>query len=322
MNSQNDELFNQILFCYKHRRIESAKKEHIFFSHYTSAAAAMNILYSKSLWMRNAREMNDYSEVIYGEQLLSELWRTSPTGIELKSILDDIHPEIHARVSNILESSKHKRTLTTFILSLSEHRNEDNYGKLSMWRAYGGNPNIAIIFNCISFFERNNSNIIATPVIYGDKESILLELDILKCEVEKNNGFLRNIDPAMISTTLARSIHSLTLSIKHAGFQEEREWRIIYSHSESNLTPPSLEPKGLEASTQIINGVPQMIMHVNFGIIANNNSYKTQDLLDRIIIGPNQRPETIAAPLVHALLNLGIKNPEVIIKNCGIPLRR
>jgi hypothetical protein len=42
----------------------------IRFVHYTSALAATQILASKSLWLRNCRTMNDFSEIEYGKHCL------------------------------------------------------------------------------------------------------------------------------------------------------------------------------------------------------------------------------------------------------------
>jgi hypothetical protein len=40
------------------------------FVHYTSADSAIKIIQTKSIWMRNARCMNDYKEISYGHELL------------------------------------------------------------------------------------------------------------------------------------------------------------------------------------------------------------------------------------------------------------
>jgi hypothetical protein len=49
------------------------------FVHYTSADSAIKIIQTKSIWMRNARCMNDYNEISHGYTLLGKLFREQGT---------------------------------------------------------------------------------------------------------------------------------------------------------------------------------------------------------------------------------------------------
>src|SRR5215469_16282671 len=71
----------QIFMPYAHRqRAEllqkqgaTASRETAFrFAHYTSAEAALNIINTKRIWMRNTSCMVDYSEVRHGYDLLNQ----------------------------------------------------------------------------------------------------------------------------------------------------------------------------------------------------------------------------------------------------------
>jgi len=48
------------------RQFSAAADENVRFVHYTSAAAAVGIVSTKSIWMRNVTCMNDFSEIDYG----------------------------------------------------------------------------------------------------------------------------------------------------------------------------------------------------------------------------------------------------------------
>ena len=59
-----------IFMPYATARREVIRKANGRFVHYTSAENAIKILYTKQIWMRNARCMADYMEVAHGYQML------------------------------------------------------------------------------------------------------------------------------------------------------------------------------------------------------------------------------------------------------------
>ena len=107
-------------------------KEQVRFAYYTSADTALNIIRSKTIWMRDAQCMNDYSEVALGYNRVRE---SSKAFI---SALDGCSPGLAEKVLATLEGlSSHLQEV--YICCLSEHlTSEDRYGRLSMWRAYSG----------------------------------------------------------------------------------------------------------------------------------------------------------------------------------------
>lgn len=58
------------------------------FVYYTRAETAMSILKNKQIWMRKSMCMNDFSEVQYGLQRLTEVYLNSETGKIFRSLLD------------------------------------------------------------------------------------------------------------------------------------------------------------------------------------------------------------------------------------------
>jgi hypothetical protein len=64
-----------IFLPYTYERRSEVHAQNIRFVHYTSAEAAMRILKSKSVWMRNSSCMNDYMEVRHGLALLTSTYK-------------------------------------------------------------------------------------------------------------------------------------------------------------------------------------------------------------------------------------------------------
>jgi hypothetical protein len=142
------------------------------FVHYSSADSATKILQSETVWLRNARFMNDFSEMEYGANYIQAALN-SEAGKKLKRSLLNASPKTASILNeffNILPSIKSN----TFILCLSEHeRAEDATGRLSMWRAYSGDDDgVAIVLNNLPFFQTNSQ---IFPVGYLTEQQFLSE---------------------------------------------------------------------------------------------------------------------------------------------------
>ena len=73
------EKLGRIFMPYAGRRRLAAIEEKRRFVHYTSAAAALAIIKSKRLWMRNTTCMSDYREVQHGFAILNSFFN-DPAG--------------------------------------------------------------------------------------------------------------------------------------------------------------------------------------------------------------------------------------------------
>jgi len=84
--------------------------------------------------------------------------------------------------------------------------------------------------------------------------------------------------------------------LKHKGFHEEREWRVLYA--------PNREPSPLmEHSTETIGGVPQIVYKAP---LDSNVSQELADvemsrIFDPLIIGPSPYPWVMYQAFVAAL---------------------
>ena len=104
--------------------------------------------------------------------------------------------------------------------------------------------------------------------------------------------------------------------LKHEGFSEEREWRVVYS-------PKRTQSPLIESSTEVIGGVPQLVYKLP---LEKSSSYATSDLdftniFDRLIIGPTQYPVAMREAFVESLMQAGVPDAGKRIFVSGIPIR-
>lgn len=104
--------------------------------------------------------------------------------------------------------------------------------------------------------------------------------------------------------------------LKHEGFHEEREWRVIYS--------PERWPSTLmESSIEVVGGIPQIVYKLPLDS-TKSSSLAELDLtriFDRLIIGPSQFPSSMYEAFVKSLKAIGVENAETRVFISGIPIR-
>lgn len=130
------EKLQSLFFPHAIERMNFVKNRGIKFAHYTSAYAAMQILGSGELWLRNAALMNDFSEIQHGRKCFLAAWNDNRLKDRLKTLLDGIDENLVSYVAKTLDDTRHDRVTKTYMMSISEHGNggtdEDKYGRLSM----------------------------------------------------------------------------------------------------------------------------------------------------------------------------------------------
>ena len=72
MNENVTRRAHQLFFPYAIAQQERIRKEGTRFVHYTNAQAAMNILRTQEVWMRESSCMNDFMEVQHGYECVLE----------------------------------------------------------------------------------------------------------------------------------------------------------------------------------------------------------------------------------------------------------
>ncbi|HWL56958.1 MAG TPA: DUF2971 domain-containing protein [Paracoccus sp. (in: a-proteobacteria)] len=303
-------------------RIEQVRKSGTKFVHYTSAFAALQIIEKEKVWMRNALVMNDFSEVQHGERCLAQSWHDEKVGGKLRETLSKLDPGLVKVITENFDSRAIDREDFSYLISISEHGddklNEDKYGRLSMWRAYGGSTNVAMVFNNFPFVNESTAlNAYTSPVLYCDEEEFKIHFASMAAGLEQNLELLKTAGAEIVGHALFMAFHFAALSTKHPGFSEEREWRVIHS-------PTLLPSNKLTFDTETIDGVPQRVCKLELKNYPDEGftGATLPELLEEIIIGPTQYPWPIQDALARKLEEKQVKDPWSKVRVSSIPLRR
>jgi hypothetical protein len=287
--------------------------------HYTSAEAAFRIITGKQIWLRNANLMNDYSEMRHGLTCLQNAW-ASPAGVKLQGWLDSKSDGLKDEVLSTFDSHSDSLTNATFLMSLSEHDDdEDLYGRLSMWRAYGGRAGVALVLNPTMFLsESDEMGVYSAPVVYRDIGEFVNWFEGWVDNIIAAESRIQILDRATLAATMFYAFRTFVLATKHPGFREEKEWRVFHS--------PNLDAATKWASfdVEIVNGTPQHLVKVNLfddesvGVIGVGPA----SLINRVIIGPCESPLPIRNAIGYALDRAEVPDYANKIWMSFIPLRQ
>ena len=231
--------------------------------HYTSAATALSILKNKEIWMRNTRCMNDFSEVRYGIELFTR-FRQKPKEYDLLKKAWGKKAGVFEEAFSSAIQAFDEWSNSTYICCFSEHEaEEDQLGRLSMWRGYGTDCGVAMVLRPNSFAVHNNDfQIYTTPVEYLIEEEFEKYLFEFGQRVEAAKSFIEELPDRDIEEWTANMIKAAVVSIKHPGFKEEREWRVIADMNSC---------QGLKLDTIAVNGIPQLVMKLPLTAEMENN---------------------------------------------------
>lgn len=282
------------------------------FVHYTSAEAAAKMFAVPKLWLRNSQTMNDFSEIHHGKSVLFETYRGA-VGQRFQAAINGIFPEITNVLEERFNQSLFEFEHDTYLASLSEHDDsEDNYGRLSMWRAYG---NVAIVLNRHVFLTPSDAiRACTSPVAYMDQPEFEQEFLAMTEKVERELAFLAGFDREIIIGVIFQMFRYAVLCTKHPAFKEEKEWRIIYS--------PSYVSPLIEKTVEIIRGVPQLVYKIPLiDVPGQLEGAAPAGLVNRVIIGPTQFGSTMFDGLLQGMIGAGIPDAADKLWLSGVPLR-
>ncbi len=294
-------------------------KQSAKFVHYTSADAALKIITSKRLWMRNTTCMTDYREVQHGYDILKKFFREESNEKAFLCALDSCAPKVGHEAIAAFDRWWADIRFHTYVTSLSEHdESEDIHGRLSMWRAFGGGgPRVALVFNVPRFSEgANHLKLLFSPVAYPPENHVHDGMKETIRGIESNRDFLRSVDRPELVTWAFYTLLARVTCLKHEGFREEREWRAVYS-------PTRMKSDFIRPATEVITGVPQLIyqLPLDKSVSALLADLDFSHVFDRLIIGPSQYAFAMRDAFVTALETAGVTNPAQRIFPSGIPIR-
>lgn len=305
-----------LLHPYLHEQLNDVKDTGACFVHYTSAAVAVSIIKNKQIWMRNAMTMNDFSEVQYGLDLLFAAYR-GKVGELFKESLESVFPGVCSKFEKTFDSLHSSLKRDTYLTCFSRHRVKENgLGRLSMWRAYGGQNGVALVVNSDVFSLRTNSlGAYSSPVLYANQLVFDKWFGQVAENIQRENAFFRRRGEVDFQNRIFNLCRFAVLCTKHPGFAEEEEWRVIYSLKERS--------DKLYRDVEIVRGVPQIVYklplkdHPAEGLVG----LEIPKLFNRIIIGPTDNAFATYEALVELLDKAGVADAGNKVFESQIPLR-
>ena len=303
----------------KHRDDLYKSNEYVKFVHYTSAEAALNIIKSKRFWMRNTNCMADYKEVHHGYEILHKYFDSTKTKI-FTDALDKCAAGAATEAITLFNQWLGNIKYNTYITSISEHDDtEDLHGRLSMWRAFGGNTaRVAIVLNVPwDSSGAEELKLIFSPVAYLKEDEVHNVMDEVINNIKVDCDFLSSLDPKIVTENVFHMLLAGVTCLKHKGFKEEREWRAIYN---PDFRPPSLL---MESSTEIIGGVPQNIYKIPLDVTVSESlaDLEFSRIFDRVIIGPTPYSHVMHKAFSDTLTNAGVSHADTKVFVSDIPIR-
>ncbi len=286
--------------------------------HYTSAEGAHRIITGRQMWLRNAQLMNDFSEVQHGLNCLYAAWE-SPPGKELQEMINRVKGGLRDEIAALFDGHTNNLRTQTYITCVSEHRDEeDQLGRLSMWRAYGGRNGVALVLNNGAFdAETDEMQVYSSPVFYQSVEEFTEWFAHWSKAIVDAEQALSALGSEVVQNWLFATFRSFALCTKHPAFAEEREWRVFHS--------PAFEATSdwIEPSNEVVHGVPQPVMKLMLRDDPDRGitGVAPATLVERLIIGPSEYPLQIFQSLAAALEEAGVEHPTSKISISNIPLR-
>jgi hypothetical protein len=289
------------------------------FVHYTSAEAALNIIRTKRMWMRNTTCMADYGEVQHGLQIIQKFFSDKAKTELFIAELDACFPGVAQEAMEAFNRWGRNIYLGTYITSISEHdEKEDFHGRLSMWRAFGGNTaRVAIVYRVPRFSGGALAlNLLFSPVAYLKQQEAHNTIHEVIRNIGQNCDFIRSIDRQIVANTVFYMFVAAATCLKHEGFREEREWRAIYS-PQLNASPL------MQCSTETVGGVPQNVYKLPLDATVSPvlADLEFSQMFDRLIIGPSPYPWVMYEAFVKALTDAGCPEVKDRVITSDIPIR-
>lgn len=300
---------------YKRGKLKETNNQ---FVHYTSAENALSIINSKKLWLRSPRCMNDYSEIEHGHNQLVSLFGVAEHKKKFSDALDLYKKGFADEIFNAFDDWWKNIRYDTFIASISVHpKSEDQHGRLSMWRAYGEQSAKAALVLNNPMSRIKGLKVILSPAAYFSPDIVEKEISFITDNFTKNIDFLSSLKEETVAGTIIIALTILAICLKHPGFKEEDEWRIIYF--------PNLPQTNdlIKKSVETVRGVPQVVHKIPLENFPEHevDGVSIPDLIDKIIIGPTPYPIALYDAFSIALKEAGVEDVGDRIVISDIPLR-
>ena len=192
MNAQTTNPFAELFAQFG--SIDVIKSSSPLLAHYTDIATAEQVITNDTIWLSNPLFMNDISEVRFGIIAGVEIFRANPHVFPAAGS-DNRLKIIQTAFETAFAKDRNELSLDSYVFCFSKHDVEtDSDGRLSMWRAYGGNgEGAAIVLSTAELANQNGpSPLLLAEVKYKSHEE---QRDLLRkivdqwCAVVKQSNF-------------------------------------------------------------------------------------------------------------------------------------
>lgn len=317
MNESNQkEIYKTIFFPESKNAKEKIKNSSLDIVHYTTAENVLKILKTSEFWLRDFRCLNDISEVQYGYGCLTKCLY-GETGRRLSEVLNRIHNDSMAVITKTFDGLIENTTSEVYVGSfcLQDLRKKPN-GMLSMWRAYGGDKGgAAICFEPSIFFtESNPLKVYASFIEYHTQDTFDKKMQSRIKLFEENENLLRALPRDEFIQNITAMFYFAIFSIKHHGFEEENELRLIH-------IPGIDSSKILRPVAETIHGLPQLVQKIKLKTYEHVD-LRLSSIVKGILIGPTQQPFVLRSAFIRELTDAEVINAESKVYLTDIPLRR
>jgi hypothetical protein len=263
--------------------------------------------------------MIDFRELQHGFETLRNFFAPdNPNRGEFVQALDACCDGVGQEAFALFDHWWNDIQFSTYVASISEHDDkEDQHGRLSMWRAFAaGTARVALVLKIpLAHDPASALNLLLLPVAYHTAEEAEGELKLVTTNIKNDREVLRSIDRAMLVNFIYFMLMANVVCMKHEGFHEEREWRIIYS-------PNQRSSKLISHSIEVVAGVPQTVYKIPLGGDDSDHAdIALSKLIDRIIIGPSPYPWPMYEAFVSALTAANVPDARSHVFVSGIPIR-
>ena len=284
--------------------------------HYTGAAAIRGILQSGTVWASGAQYMNDWMEVVYGYDIVMN---------GLRDLLDNRKVSGRSRIvlHRVLRLMDEPDSpfIDAYFASFCEKGN-----LLSQWRAYAGTQGFAIEFDPLvvkrqlTLTTKAPARNLRLAKIEYDPQKQQQSFRELIDEVRETIGSTStHADKNTLIPTLVEFsrmvLSSWAATVKHPGFEEEQEWRVIF---QPLMTADERYLSTTEFNVRLEG--PEFVTHVEF-MPDKKILGKRGHLLPikSIVCGPNVTMRSAKRAIEILLRNNGYEGVE--IRKSEIPAR-
>lgn len=269
----------------------------VFLTHYTAAENAIEILNSGTLWLFNARDLNDESELEHATDLIARCLKHR--GRKAKGNSEELYSLFQRQLG------------ATYVFCASAGGGIGRTDNLSMWRAYGDNGDgVAIKIRTEAVQSATFANDVRSArvgkVLYDEKDQIEFIEGAL--DAYQASCLAQGVEGETATYALAETLWSLTPFLKHPAFRDEEEWRMVLS------VAPNISATRTPSPIEWHQGRPYIPVTLGDKTPLALVSSSTAPLwgpFEGAMIGPGKNKRAVAARISAAFMRYGIAYPEL-----------